>query len=110
MERVGLIGLGVMGRPMCRLLRSAEYAVFIHNRSSAAADEFVAAGATRADPPANVSHQCDVAITMLPDTAAVSPVIAGRDSLAETLRPGSLAIEMRPIAAEETRRLGETCG
>jgi 2-hydroxy-3-oxopropionate reductase len=110
MERVGLIGLGVMGRPMCRLLRKSEYPVFVHNRSSAAGDKSVTAGTTRADPPANVAHQCDVAITMLPDAAAVSPVIAEPDSLAETLRPGSLAIEMRPIAAEETRRLGETCG
>ena len=46
-ENIGFIGLGVMGKPMAKHLVAAGHRLVVHNRSRAAVDELVAAGATR---------------------------------------------------------------
>ena len=76
-ERIGFIGLGIMGKPMARNLLAAGFAVTVHSRSPGPVDELVAAGATRADGPAAVAAASDITITMLPDTADVEQVLDG---------------------------------
>jgi 2-hydroxy-3-oxopropionate reductase len=104
-ERIGFIGLGIMGRPMARNLLAAGFDLTVHSRSRGPVDELAGAGASRATSPADVAAASDVTITMLPDTPDVELVIAGDDGVAEGATPGSLVIDMSTIDPEPTRRL-----
>lgn len=105
METIGFIGLGVMGRPMAGHLRAKGYPLVVHNRSRAAVDALVAAGARAADSPAEVARACDVIITMLPDTPDVERAITGETGVLEGLAPGAVIIDMSSISPVAARAL-----
>ncbi len=107
MERVGFIGLGVMGKPMAANLVRAGLDLVVHSRSPAPVDELVAAGARRAETPAEVAAAADVVITMLPDTPDVELVLFGRRGVSDGLRAGSLVIDTSTIEPTATRRFAE---
>jgi len=104
-EQIGFIGLGVMGRPMAGHLLAAGYRLTVHNRSRAAVDELVAAGAQAGTSPADVARHSDVVITMLPDTPDVQSVIAGPTGVLEGVRAGAVVIDMSSISPAATREL-----
>ena len=105
MERIGFIGLGVMGKPMARHLLAKGYTVVAYNRSRPAVDELVAAGAIGASSPADVARQATVVITMVPDTPDVEAVLVGDNGVLSTLGPGSVVIDMSSISPVATKRL-----
>jgi len=102
-ERVGFIGLGIMGKPMSLNLLRAGYPMTVHSRSAPPVDEVVASGATRASSPREVAEASDIVITMLPDTPDVEKVLFGDDGVASGLAPGALAIDMSTISPIATR-------
>lgn len=102
---VGVIGLGLMGRPMARHLARAGARVTVHNRSRAVVDELAAEGMAPAGDPASVADACDTIVLMLTDTAAVHAVVEGPGGLLDRLRPGSLVIDMGTTAVVATRWL-----
>ena len=104
-DRIGFIGLGLMGKPMVLNLLTKGFAVVAHSRSQAPVDAAVAVGATRAGSPAEVAAQCDVIITMVPDSPDVRLVIEGRGGLFETVRAGSVIVDMSTIAPAVAREL-----
>jgi 2-hydroxy-3-oxopropionate reductase len=104
-ERIGFVGLGIMGKPMARNLLAAGFDLTVHSRSSGPVDELVAAGATRAEGPAAVAAAGDITITMLPDTADVEQVLIGPGGVIEGARAGSLVIDMSSIDPEPTRAM-----
>lgn len=104
-ERIGFIGLGIMGKPMASNLLTAGFDVTVHSRSAGPVDDLVAAGATRADGPAAVAAASDVTITMLPDTADVELVLTGPGGVIEGAAAGSLVIDMSSIDPEPTRAM-----
>jgi 2-hydroxy-3-oxopropionate reductase len=99
-ERVGFIGLGIMGKPMAGHLLSAGYEVVAHSRTRSKVDDLCATypAATAASSPREVAEQTTVVITMLPDTPDVQSVMFGGDGLAGSLQPGSLYIDMSTIS------------
>ncbi|MBX3071534.1 MAG: 2-hydroxy-3-oxopropionate reductase [Thermomicrobiales bacterium] len=99
-ERVGFIGLGIMGKPMAGHLLSAGYEVVAHSRTRSKVDDLCAAypAATAASSPREVAEQSTIVITMLPDTPDVQSVMFGGDGLAGSLQPGSLYIDMSTIS------------
>jgi 2-hydroxy-3-oxopropionate reductase len=101
-EIIGFIGLGVMGRPMAKHLVAKGYPLVAHNRSRAAVDDLVAAGATAAESPAAVASQATVVITMVPDTPDVTQVLTGRNGVLTTLRPDTIVIDMSSISPVAT--------
>jgi 2-hydroxy-3-oxopropionate reductase len=105
LERVGFIGLGIMGKPMARNLLAAGFPVAVHSRSAGPVDEVVAAGAVRADRPASVAAGSDITITMLPDTADVEQVLVGAGGVIEGASESSLVIDMSSIDPEPTRTM-----
>lgn len=111
MERIGFVGLGVMGKPMVRNLVTAGLDVVVHSRSPGPVEELVEAGAVGADAPWDLAAVVDVVITMLPDTPDVELVLFGERGAAGGLRPGSLVIDMSTIhpavARDLSRRLAE---
>ena len=106
-DAIGFIGLGLMGKPMALNLLKRGFPVVAHSRSAPPVDEVVAAGATRASSPANVARQCSRVITMLPDSTDVELVLEGPSGVFETLRPGTILIDMSTISPAVTRRLAE---
>jgi 2-hydroxy-3-oxopropionate reductase len=104
---LGLIGLGVMGRPMARNLLKAGYALTVHDVNLAAVDDLVADGAVAAASPRQMAVAVDVLITMLPDSPQVREVYLGTNGAFEGLRPGWLAIDMSSIAPSTARDLAE---
>ena len=110
-ERIGFIGLGVMGRPMATNLVRAGVGLVVHSRSPAPVDELVAAGATRADTPSEVAAVADVVVTMLPDTPDIERVLFADRGLLDGVRAGALVIDMSTIdpsaARGFARRLAE---
>lgn len=104
-ERIGFIGLGIMGRPMARNLLAAGFPLTVHSRSAGPVDELVAAGATRADGAAAVAAASDVSITMLPDTPDVEAVLTGPGGVLEGAAAGALVIDMSSIDPVPTRAM-----
>ena len=102
-ERVGFIGLGIMGKPMALNLLRAGYPMTVHSRSSGPVDEVVGEGATRAASPREVASGSDVVITMLPDTPDVEQVLLGDDGVVSDLSEGALVIDMSTISPIATR-------
>jgi 2-hydroxy-3-oxopropionate reductase len=103
-ERVGFIGLGIMGRPMSLNLLRAGYPMTVHSRSSPPVEEVVGEGATRASSPREVASASDIVITMLPDTPDVEQVLLGDDGVVHGLSDGALVIDMSTISPIATRR------
>jgi 2-hydroxy-3-oxopropionate reductase len=104
-ERIGFIGLGIMGKPMARNLLASGSPLTVFSRSSGPVDELVEAGATRADGPAAVAAASDVTITMLPDTPDVEAVLIDKGGVIEGARPGTLVIDMSSIDPGSTREM-----
>ena len=104
-ERIGFIGLGLMGRPMTQHLLAAGYQLTVFNRSRPAVDELASAGAIAANSPREVAEQSDIVITMLPDGPDVESVVVGSDGLREGVREGMLFIDMSTISPLTTKRI-----
>jgi len=104
-ERLGFIGLGIMGKPMALNLVEAGFPLTVHSRSAAPIEELVEAGAVAADSPALVAEVSDIVITMLPDTPDVEQVLFGKSGVAVGARAGALVVDMSTIDPDATRRL-----
>jgi 2-hydroxy-3-oxopropionate reductase len=104
---IGFIGLGIMGRPMAKNVRKAGYPLVVHNRSRAAVDDLVQAGARAATSPREVAAQCDVLITMLPNSPDVDLVALGKDGIIEGARRGLVFVDMSTISPLVSRKVGQ---
>jgi len=108
-ERIGFIGLGIMGKPMVRNLANAGYELVLNSRRQESVDEMLAEipGAIGAATPFEVATQADVVITMVPDSPDVEKVVFGEGGLIEAVRPGSLIIDMSTIATTSSLKVHE---
>ena len=97
MEKIGFIGLGIMGRPMAKHLLKAGHPLFILS-SSAAAEELEKEGATLLETPAAIAKEADIIITMLPDSPEVESMLIGKGDLLQAMKPGTLFIDMSTIS------------
>lgn len=109
-ERIGFIGLGIMGLPMARNLMKAGYSLTVNNRSPEPEQALAAGGAQVARTAREVAEQSDIVITMLPDSPQVEEVVLGENGVAEGLRAGGLYIDMSSIAPATARRVAEALG
>ena len=106
-ERIGFIGLGIMGKPMCLNLLKAGFTLTIYNRTRQRMQEVIAAGATGADTAAQAAKNSTIVITMVTDTADVEQVVLGETGALQGLQPGSVLIDMSTISPSATRTLAE---
>lgn len=107
---VGFIGLGIMGRPMARNLIKAGHTLVVHSRSRGPVEEIVKAGATAAGSPKDVAAQCDVLITMLPNSPDVEQVALGPGGIIEGARRGLVYADMSTISPIVSKKIGEALG
>jgi len=109
-QTIGFIGLGIMGKPMSKNLLKAGYPLVVHSRSRGPVDEVVKAGAKAASTPSEVAAQCDVLVTMLPNSPDVEQVALGKDGIIEGARPGLVFIDMSTISPIVSKKLGAALG
>ncbi len=96
--KIGFIGLGIMGKPMCKNLLNAGHQLVVCSRTQSSVDELVAAGATSAPTPKEVAAQVELVITMLPNSPEVKEVILGASGVIEGAQPGCIVADMSSIA------------
>jgi 2-hydroxy-3-oxopropionate reductase len=107
-DRVGVIGLGAMGRPMTHhLLRRPATTVAIHGRGPDRYADLVDAGATWHETPRSLAADATVVLLMLPDLPQVEEVLGGEDGLLAA-RPDDLLLVVSSTSSPTgVRRLGE---
>lgn len=92
---------------MAHNLVKAGYPLVVHNRSRLSVDELAAAGAKAVGSPREVAGQCDVLITMLPNSPDVELVALGKDGIVEGARRGLLYADMSTISPIVSQKVGK---
>src|ERR671936_104669 len=106
-QRVGWIGLGIMGSRQAANPRRAGFELTVYNRPSETAEAGASEhGATVAASPAEVARASDVVFSMVVDGAQVERVLLGESGAAEGAHDGLLCVDMSTIAPGDTRRIG----
>jgi 3-hydroxyisobutyrate dehydrogenase len=109
-ERVGFIGLGIMGGGMARNILKAGFELRVWNRSSPRMEALAAEGAIATDSPAQLASQSDIIISCVSDTPDVEQVILGEQGVINGAAAGSLVIDMSTISPKATRTIAEKLG
>lgn len=107
-DHIGLIGLGIMGKPMGKNLLKAGLPLTVWNRTPGRAEELVELGARLASSPREVAEHSDIIITMVSDSPDVQQVILGENGVIHGVKPGSVVVDMSTISPQVTRELAET--
>jgi 3-hydroxyisobutyrate dehydrogenase-like beta-hydroxyacid dehydrogenase len=104
--KIGYIGLGNMGGPMCRnLIKGVNHQVVVHDLNAEAVATCVAAGGTAASSLAALAAECDVVFTSLPTPRHVEAVVLGEGGIAANARPGTVYIDLSTNAPAMVKRL-----
>jgi len=103
--RIGFIGLGIMGKPMCANLLKAGYSLTVWNRSQPGIDTVVGYGAQAGSSPADVAAKSDVIITIVTDSPDVQRVVLGPDGVLQGAKSGATLIDMTTMSPAVTREI-----
>ena len=110
---IGLIGLGLMGRPMAANLLKAGHSLTVWNRNTLRAQELVHGGANLANNPREVAAESDLLITMVSDPPALEEVLWGHqgkhDGALDGLKPGSTYMDCSTISPALVKRVAAAC-
>jgi 3-hydroxyisobutyrate dehydrogenase-like beta-hydroxyacid dehydrogenase len=105
--KVGFIGLGVMGEPMCRnLARKSGANIIAHDRLPEPLTRLAAVGVTSAGTLADLAGSADIIFLSLPSGQHVSDVCRGKESLLDQVRPGTMVADLGTTSVSLTRELG----
>ena len=102
-QRLGFLGIGLMGEPMCLRLLAAGHPLCVWNRSAAKLERVLAQGAQAMATPAEVARASDVLLMCLTDQAAVTEVLFGAGGVAEGAHDGLVVIDFSSIAPAAAR-------
>jgi 3-hydroxyisobutyrate dehydrogenase-like beta-hydroxyacid dehydrogenase len=112
-RRIGLIGLGLMGRPMGMNLLKAGHKLTVWNRTASRAQELVAAGASLAKTPREAAAGAEILLTMVSDPPALEEVLWGHegrnDGALGGLRAGSIYIDSSTVSPALVRKIAAAC-
>ncbi len=106
-EKVGFVGIGIMGQGMVRNLAAAGLRPVIWNRTRSRLEDLVAEGFEVAESPSAVAAASDVIITCVSDTPDVEAVILGKQGVVEGVKAGSLVVDMSTISPQATEQIGQ---
>jgi 3-hydroxyisobutyrate dehydrogenase len=112
--KVGLIGLGLMGKPMGHNWLRAGFPLTVWNRTQSRADDLIRDGAKWAGSPREVAAQSDVLVTIVSDPPAVEEVVFGPAGKADFgvlagMKPGSTLIDSSTVSPDLARRIAAAC-
>lgn len=99
-ERIGFIGVGIMGKQMAANLIRAGYELTVYNRSKKSVNELVSIGAKQASSPKEVAENSDIVIDMVTDAPDVEQVLLGKDGVLEGAASGTIVVDMSTNSPE----------
>ena len=108
-ERIGFVGLGIMGKPMAKNLLKAGYSLTVYDIIGTNLEEVVNEGATGASSSKEVASNSDKIITMLPDSADSDAAILGPNGVLEGAAAGSIIVDMSSIAPSVSQKISAEC-
>lgn len=106
-EKIGFIGLGIMGKPMAKNLLKAGYSLTVYDIISDVMQDVIKEGAEAGLSPKDVAQKSDVIITMLPNSPEVEEVLFDKEGILEGLKKGSIFIDMSSIDPLVSKRLSQ---
>ena len=109
-QKIGFIGLGIMGRHMAKHLLDAGYEVVAYDIVPEAIEQMVGAGAERGESCKDVAARSDVIISMVPDSPDVEKVAIGEGGIIEAVKSGHIYIDMSTIAPQTAIDVAEALG
>lgn len=101
-EKVGFIGLGIMGSGMARNLLQAGFELIVWNRTAAKMEPLVRDGAEAAKSPADLAARCDVLVLCVSDTPDVEEVLFGPEGAIHGVQDGALVVDCSTISPSQT--------
>ncbi len=106
-ERIGFLGLGIMGSRMAARLAAAGHPLAVWTHTEGKAETWAAEHGARAmATPAEVAGESDIVISMVVDGGQVAEILLGAGGVIEAARPGLLCVDMSTIAPPDSRRIG----
>ncbi|MDJ0891551.1 MAG: 2-hydroxy-3-oxopropionate reductase [Gammaproteobacteria bacterium] len=104
-EKLGYIGLGIMGRPMALNLLRAGYPVCVYARRTEALPPLTDAGATVCSSPADVARHAEVVFTNVSDTPDVEQIVLGDNGIIHGAKHGAVVVDNSTISPSATRSM-----
>lgn len=104
--KIGFIGLGIMGKPMCKNLLKAGHECTIYDIVEEAAGEATKAGAVKCESAAQAASGRELVITMLPNSPQVKQVVLGENGIADAMDEGCIFVDMSSIAPLASKEIG----
>ena len=105
-QKIGFIGLGIMGAPMAGHLINAGHELFVNTRGKIP-EEIANSFAVKVATPAEVARNSDVIFIMVPDTPDVEKVLFGENGVASGLSKGKTVIDMSSISPIATKEFAQ---
>jgi 2-hydroxy-3-oxopropionate reductase len=107
--KVGLIGLGLMGKPMGMNLLKAGFPLTVWNRTVSRADELVAAGAKFAQSPRELAANSELMLSIVSDPPALEEILWGQNGAMQGLQRGSIYIDSSTVSPTLARKVATAC-
>jgi 3-hydroxyisobutyrate dehydrogenase-like beta-hydroxyacid dehydrogenase len=108
--KIGLIGLGLMGRPMGLNLLKAGFPLTVWNRTASRADELVAGGAKLASSPRELAVNSELVISIVSDPPALEEVLWGASGAMQSFQRGSIYMDSSTVSPTLARKIAAACG
>ena len=105
-EKIGFVGLGIMGKPMARNLMKAGYELNVYDLFPEPVNELAAEGASPSDSPADVAAKSGVTIVMVQDGPQSEVASLGENGIVRGASPGDLVVDMSSIAPGISQKIG----
>jgi len=105
MQKIGFVGLGIMGKPMAKNLIKAGYDLAVYDIVPQRVSELVKAGAKRCRSGKDVAARSEIVITMLPNSPQVMDAVLGPGGVLEGAKTGTILIDMSSIAPRASREI-----
>ena len=106
-ERVGFLGLGIMGSRMAANLARGGFPLTVWTHTPGKAADWASEhGAVAVSTPAEVAERSDVVVSMVVDGEQVSAILLGKDGVVQRAHPGLLCVDMSTIGPADTRTIG----
>ena len=108
-EKIGFVGLGIMGKPMVRNLMGAGYEVTVHDLFEESVAAVVKDGAKVASSSKEVASVSDITVVMVQDSPQSKAVVLGENGVLEGASKGHLVVDMSSIAPGASQEIAEKC-
>lgn len=107
MEKIGFVGIGVMGSSMAGHLLEAGYEVLVYTRTKTKAEDLLDKGALWVETPGELANKVDILISMVGYPKDVEELYLGENGFLENLAVGTVAIDMTTSSPALAKKMAE---